>query len=188
VQRALAGTSGRITVANGDGVAGAPTFDLVSGICTPGTYQSITIDTYGRATAGTTSSATGLYVGSTLTNDEVSTVNICSAVYNDAAGGFKKAVANALGTSLVVGLASANINSAASGIIGTAGEIAATTAQWDAVTGQTGGLTFGARYFLDNATAGKITSTAPSSGFIVPIGQAMSTTQMLVRIGDRIQL
>ncbi len=51
--RTLTGTAGQIAVTNGDGVAGNPTIALASGICTIGTYTSVTVDTYGRVTAGT---------------------------------------------------------------------------------------------------------------------------------------
>lgn len=51
--RTLTGTASQITVTNGDGVAGNPTIALASGICTIGTYTSVTVDTYGRVTAGT---------------------------------------------------------------------------------------------------------------------------------------
>jgi hypothetical protein len=51
--RTLTGTASQITVTNGDGVAGNPTIALASGIATPGTYTSVTVDTYGRVTGGT---------------------------------------------------------------------------------------------------------------------------------------
>lgn len=51
----------RIVITNPDGVAGNPTFDLASGIVTPGTYTKTTVDTYGRVTAG------GALVGSDVT-------------------------------------------------------------------------------------------------------------------------
>lgn len=47
-------SSSRITVTNGDGISGDPVLDLASGIVgSPGTYKSVTVDTYGRITAGT---------------------------------------------------------------------------------------------------------------------------------------
>jgi len=50
--RVLAGTAGRVTVANGDGVAGAPTIDLATTGVTAGTYTKTTVDAYGRVTVG----------------------------------------------------------------------------------------------------------------------------------------
>lgn len=51
-QRAIAGTSGRITVTNGSGVAGNPTVDLAT-VGTAGTYRTVTTDAYGRVISGT---------------------------------------------------------------------------------------------------------------------------------------
>lgn len=53
--RTLTGTA-RVSVSNGDGVAGNPTIDL-STIGTAGTYVSVTTDAYGRVTGGTTTQA-----------------------------------------------------------------------------------------------------------------------------------
>lgn len=52
--RTLTGTSGRISVSNGDGVSGNPTIDLSASGVTAGTYTKITVDNYGRATVGAT--------------------------------------------------------------------------------------------------------------------------------------
>lgn len=182
-----AGAANTIAITNGSGVAGNPTLELTSGIVTAGTYDSVTVDTYGRVTAGTAGSS-GINIQTTLTNAEATQVVICSAVYSFSAGNFKKAIANAAGTTRVVGLAAASINASASGGVVTAGELSATTVQWDAVTGQTGGLTSGSVYYLDNATAGKLTTTAPSTGYVVEVGQAVSTTQMIVRPYQPVQL
>lgn len=50
--RTIASGAG-ITVTSGDGVGGNPTIALTSGVVTSGTYKSVTVDTYGRITAGT---------------------------------------------------------------------------------------------------------------------------------------
>lgn len=53
--RTITGTASRITVNDGDGVAGNPTIDLAASGITAGTYAQATYDTYGRATSGTNS-------------------------------------------------------------------------------------------------------------------------------------
>lgn len=58
--RSIAGTSGRITVTNGDGISGAPTIDLNTSGVTAGTYTKITVDAYGRATVGAQASLSDL--------------------------------------------------------------------------------------------------------------------------------
>jgi hypothetical protein len=125
-------------------------------------------------------------------NDEATPVLICSPVYNDAAGGFKKAQANAAGTKDVIGLVS-QAPSIANGLAGAVtidGQLSATTAQWDAVAGTSGGLTFKTRYYLDPATPGKITSVAPSTTgqYVCEIGIAESTTDMKINVMPTILL
>ena len=53
VARTITGTAGRISVTNGSGTAGNPTIDLITTGVAAGTYNSLTVDTYGRVTAGT---------------------------------------------------------------------------------------------------------------------------------------
>lgn len=180
--------SGRITVSNGDGISGNPTVDLAGSIVTPGTYSSVTVDTYGRVTAG--SNAGEVAVGSTLTNSTGGQIEICQAVYISGGGTITEARANAEGTSKVIGLCMANIANSASGVVITNGEITATTGQWDNVTGGSGGLTPDATYYLSAATAGAITDTAPTtaSQYVVEVGIALSTTKLLVNIQKRILL
>lgn len=50
-QRLITGASGQIFVVDGDGVAGNPLIALEE-VGTPGTYQSVTTDAYGRVTLG----------------------------------------------------------------------------------------------------------------------------------------
>ena len=60
-------------------------------------------------------------------------------------------------------------------------------ADWTHVTGSQF-LTPGAIYWLDSVRAGFLTSIAPSSGYIVPIGRALSQTQLNVEIQESVKL
>ncbi len=115
------------------------------------------------------------------TNGNASPLVICTPAYVKADGTVDKAKADASGTVQILGLAKdVSIDAAAAGAIQTDGVLAATTVQWDAVAGTTGGLTAGTVYYLDAATAGKITGTAPTTvgQFVVRIGLALSTTEL----------
>lgn len=178
-QRQITSSGGRLTITNPAGVAGDINVDLTSGVVTPGTYNSVTVDTYGRVTSGSTVSTTTSVTQVSLSNNSGSTVAIGRVVYSDTSGTFKLAQGNALATRKPTGLVlDTSIASAASGTIATAGVVTATTAQWDAVAGTTGGLTAGTFYYLSNTTAGAITSTIPTTGWVVRVGQALSTTQL----------
>lgn len=50
--RTLRGTTGRISIVNGDGLTGDPVIDLVDTGITPGVYTKLTVDASGRATFG----------------------------------------------------------------------------------------------------------------------------------------
>jgi len=127
-----------------------------------------------------------------LTNDEAADpIVIGTPVYIDAANGCKRAQANASGTTNVVGLVKdASITAATSGAIITSGVLSATTAQWDAVAGTTGGLVAGTVYYLSDATVGQLTATAPTTGgsYVAPIGTAISTTELKLEVGPTILL
>lgn len=187
VMRTLAGTAGRINVTNGNGASGNPTFDLASGVATPGTYNSITVDTYGRVTGGTNSPTTATIIPAS--NGEASAIVIGKAVYVSSGDTVKLANANSSNTKNVVGLVfDTSVNSAATGSVAVSGTVEATTTQWDAVTGQSGGLTAGSKYYLSNSTSGGLTTTAPSTGFAAPVGFALSTTKMIINIGPTVRL
>lgn len=103
----------------------------------------------------------------------------------------EKAQANALATARVLGLvADDSIADAATGAVLTDGRLSATTGQWDAVTGETGGLTPGAKYYLSATTAGMLTQTPPTADghVIAPILTAKSATEAEISIGTRIVL
>lgn len=127
-----------------------------------------------------------------LTNANAAPVVIGAPVYISANDSFDKAQANASGTKDVFGLVakSPSVANGASGPVTTGGLLTATTAEWDAVAGTTGGLTKDIRYYLDPATAGKITPTAPTTvgQYVLEIGIAMSTTELKIDIKQPILL
>jgi hypothetical protein len=181
-RRSVTATGGRITITNPAGTAGNIDLDLTSGVCTAGTYGSVTVDTYGRVTSGSASSS----VSTSLTAAEALTK--FNAVYVFSTNNVKKARSNAAGTYRAIGFAAAAISNAASGQIIYGGTVTGTTGEWDAVTGQTGGLTAGSPYYVSNATPGNITATAPTSGWIVRVGIALSTTTLLINLGEPVGL
>lgn len=118
-----------------------------------------------------------------LINDNISALAIGTPVYSSASGHVDKAEANAQATAILAGLvADVTIPSATPGKVQTLGPLSATTAQWDAITGDVGGLSFGDWYYIDPATPGKLTKTAPSTGgqYVAPVGNALSTTMIVV--------
>ena len=124
-------------------------------------------------------------------NGNASPITIGHAVYTKADGTVDLAQANASGTVEVLGFVKdASIASSSSGIIQTDGILAATTGQWDTATGDSGGLTPGAVYWLDPSTAGKLTTTAPTTigQFVVRLGKAVSTTELEISIEPPILL
>jgi len=126
-----------------------------------------------------------------LTNNNASPIVIGNAVYSDAANGVDLAQADASGTVEVLGLVKdVSIGAASSGAIQTDGILAATTTQWDAIAGTTGGLSAGSVYYLDPSTAGFLTETAPTSvgQYVVRVGKAISTTELEISISQPVLL
>lgn len=127
-----------------------------------------------------------------MTNNNAGAVVIGCPVYMVAVDAFDKARANAAGTSRVIGMVakSPSIANGASGPVRLDGPLTATTPEWDAVTGGSGGLVFNTVYYLDPAAVGKITSTAPTTvgQLVVEIGVGLSTTEMQLNIKSPILL
>ncbi len=127
----------------------------------------------------------------TATNGNAGALPIGTPVYVSAGDTVDKAKADAAGTKDVFGLvADVTIAIAGSGAIQTDGSLVATTGQWDAVTGQTGGLTPGSFYYLSAATAGMLSPNAPTMDgqFVAPVGKAKSTTELEITILSTIKL
>lgn len=93
-----------------------------------------------------------------------------------------KARANSATTAVCVGLTTAPVAAGDNAIVKYGDILRLTEDQWDQVTGDTGGLTAGATYYVDAATAGLISDTPPASegSFVVPVGTAVSSTELLV--------
>ena len=132
------------------------------------------------------------YSSRSVTNGEGATaIVIGMAVYASAADTVKRAQANAKATSKLVGLGlDASVAAAGVGNIITTGTLVATTVQWDAVAGTTGGLAFNTTYFLDPTTAGKITASAPTTvgQCVVVVGMALSSTELELQFSQPILL
>lgn len=120
-----------------------------------------------------------------LTNGAASAATFGTPIYISASSTFQPARANAGATHGVLGLVrDSSIAAAASGSIQTDGVLTGTTAQWDLITGQTGGLAPGSVYFLSSATAGRLTTTAPTNigEYVLRIGRAISTTALEISV------
>ena len=122
------------------------------------------------------------------TFNPIATVNllpgtpVCSTIATD--GEVTKAKADSVNTTYVQGLCSSAGAAGEPVHVQNSGPLSLTTAEWDAITGDTGGLTNGVPYYLSAATAGKLTTTAPSSNgqFREPVGIGQSATTMIINI------
>ncbi len=124
-----------------------------------------------------------------LINGEAGAAVICMPVYISAADTAKKARANAGATVPAMGfIVDTSVAAGASANVQTQGVLTATTAQWDAVAGTTGGLTAGQSYFLSDTTAGQLISTQAASGYCQELGIALSATELLIKMKGAIQL
>lgn len=106
------------------------------------------------------------------------------------AGEARKAQANSFLNARVRGLVLATANDADPVDVQVDGIFEATTGEWDAVTGQTGGLSEGEQYYLSPDTEGELTVNAPDAWgeFVVPVGVALSSTELDIEIGGLIRL
>jgi len=135
-----------------------------------------------RLPSGDTVSGATADVGFSATNSNTGSITIGQPVYVDGAGTVDLAQANASGTAKVAGLVKdATVANGASANIQHSGVL--TSADWTSVVGSTT-LTAGSRYYLDASTAGQLTATAPDTTgqFVVGVGMALSTTELLIEI------
>jgi len=141
--------------------------------------------------SGDTLDALSSEQGLIVTNANAGAIVIGTPVYITTNDTVDKAKADAVGTVECIGLMQATSTASSStGFCQTEGILDATTGQWDAVTGGSGGLTAGTIYYVSEATAGMLTSTAPSTTgqFIKQVGIALSTTEMKLQSNRRVKL
>lgn len=119
-----------------------------------------------------------------LTNASGGLVSAGSPVYSSAAGAFSLAKGDTMAHALCIGLVQVDIPNGISGTVQFTGPLTLTTAQWDARTGGSGGLAFGTKYYVDPATAGMLTTIAPSTvgQFLTLVGVGISPTQMKLQL------
>ena len=116
---------------------------------------------------------------------------ICTPVRSCGPGHMVPARANSKSSAQVIGLVvGAEILVGDSGIVQTDGVLEATTAEWDTLTGDTGGLDEDTTYFLDPTTAGMLTDVAPTNTgeYLAPVGTALSATKLKIDIKQPILL
>ena len=97
-------------------------------------------------------------------------------VYVKANGHVAEAQADALPQARVRGLSLTTTGPTFAADVQTQGSLELTTGEWDAVTGDAGGLVPAENYYVDPASAGMMTTTPPSTGVVTRIGAALSTT------------
>ncbi len=121
-------------------------------------------------------------------NSETIPILIGATVYIDSANTIKYAKADSIVTKDVIAMCIGDIISEESGIVQVDGLLTLTIEQCDTATGDTGGLTPGSVYVLSAVTMGRITKVAPTAGYVVKIGTAISALDFEISIGTPIKL
>ncbi|EKD22692.1 MAG: hypothetical protein ACD_84C00006G0003, partial [uncultured bacterium] len=140
-------TGDQTIVMSGD-IVGSGTGAIVTALSqtgiVPGTYSVLTIDDKGRAIAGDN------VIPNTLKmfNADITVLVAGTPVYANVSDSVKQAIATTKLTSTVIGLVNSDIVPGAQGDIKESNELVLDTAQWDLITGGSGGLVFGATYYL----------------------------------------
>jgi len=119
-----------------------------------------------------------------LVNGDIADAPVCVPVYISASNTFLHAVGENFPNA--IGITSEPILMAASGIVQTDGKLSALTSDWDLMTGQIGGLTPGATYYLGLAIG--LTPIPPTAGFLVRVGIAVNATDLEIKISRPIKL
>lgn len=113
------------------------------------------------------------------------------AVYAPGQGEGGLAIASSDTRKNVIGLVADDLilSQSGRGSVLSTGTLTGTVAQWEATTGLAGGLIPGANYFLD-IVAGHLTPypSGDAAHYLCPVGQALTTTDFIIRIERPIAL
>lgn len=186
MQRAREGTTAR-TILAGDVFDAGITVRTLTDVESPVTalLDSVSALTDTQNTQGIQLVSLAFGNSLNLQNVDVSALAAGMPVYAFGSGAVKRASNAAAGTKHVIGLVlDSNIDVSAVGPIAINGKLVFGTATWDAVvTGQSGGLTPGATYYL-SPIAGKLVQTAPVTGAVRPVGIATAPDTMELLLAD----
>lgn len=122
--------------------------------------------------------------GLILTNEDIIDLPVCAPVFISSANKIKHA--DGTTNPNVIGLLTQPTIINAQGAVQTNNKITALTTDWDLLTGQTGGLTPGAIYYL--GSVGGLTIVIPTTGFLVRLGIAVNSTDFEIKISRPIKL
>ncbi len=125
-----------------------------------------------------------------LVNGEAFSFQPGNPIYVSAVDTAKYANADNTITKDVLAFAIADVLATETGVFQINGLLTLTTAEWDTVTGDVGGLTAGSVYFLDDVDVARITKVAPitTGSYLVKVGIAVNSTDFEIIIGTPIKL
>lgn len=127
----------------------------------------------------------------TAANANASSITKGQPVYMTSDGEVDLCQANASGTTVLFGVvADTSVATTANANIQLDGVLDATTAEWDAIAGTTGGLVPGTQYIVSPTVAGNLVAnnTALTAGqWHVPVLLAKSATEALIVRGERLK-
>lgn len=137
----------------------------------------------GSSGSGGSSSSSSSEIVSLLNADTVS-LHFGCPIYSSGTGYAKAAAGNFVGRRVSGLCADDTLLPGGSGNFVVEGSLVGTSAQWQTVTGNSGGLAVGSWYYLDLNVPGRLTLTldranAPVLSYQVPVGYALSSTEFV---------
>lgn len=172
----------RVNIPYTEGYTGISTIDLDNVPASAGPLapsSNVVTDASGFLTTGGGPGPGGSTLTTTFVNADAVPLVPGMPIANFGPGAIKRGNATSTALSRILGIVTVGAGLALPATVALRGLVTLTTAQWDAVSGQVGGLTAGALYFLD-IVAGKISAAAPIAlgQSVVLLGIATSPTDL----------